>query len=60
VHEDETIENKLFIRKKFFTIKMQEGEDLLVHINMVKARVDKLHPIEVKIEDEDTCTWYFS
>jgi hypothetical protein len=60
VHEDETIENKLFIRKKFFTIKMQEGEDLLVHINMVKALADKLHPIEVKIEDEDTCTWYFS
>jgi hypothetical protein len=32
---------------------MQEGEDLLVHINMVKAFVDQLHSIEVKIEDED-------
>jgi hypothetical protein len=60
VHEAETIENKLFIRKKFFTIKMQEGEDLPVHVNMVKALVDKLHSIEVKIEDEDTYTWYFS
>ncbi len=60
MHEAETIENKLFIRKKFFTIKMQEGEDLPVHVNMVKALVDKLHSIEVKIEDEDTYTWYFS
>jgi hypothetical protein len=32
---------------------MQEGEDLLVHINMVKAFADQLRSIEVKIEDED-------
>ncbi len=32
---------------------MQEGEDLLAHMNMVKALVDQLRSIEVKIEDED-------
>jgi hypothetical protein len=32
---------------------MQEGEDLFTHINMVKALVDQLHSIQVKIEDED-------
>ncbi len=32
---------------------MQEGEDLLTHINMMKALADQLHSIEVKIEDED-------
>jgi hypothetical protein len=32
---------------------MQEGEDLLAHINMVKVLVDQLHSIQVKIEDED-------
>jgi hypothetical protein len=32
---------------------MQEGEDLLVHINMVKALADQLRSIEVKIKDED-------
>jgi hypothetical protein len=32
---------------------MQEGEDLLVHINMVKAFTNQLRSIEVKIEDED-------
>jgi hypothetical protein len=32
---------------------MQEGEDLLTHINMVKALADQLRSIEVKIEDED-------
>jgi hypothetical protein len=32
---------------------MQEGEDLLVHINMVKALANQLRSIKVKIEDED-------
>jgi hypothetical protein len=32
---------------------MQEGEDLLMHINMVKALTNQLHSIEVKIEDKD-------
>ncbi len=53
VHEAKTIANKLFLRRRFFTIKMQEGEDLLAHINMVKVLVDQLRSIEVNIEDED-------
>jgi hypothetical protein len=53
VHEAKTIINKLFIRRRFFTIKKQEGENLLTHINMVKALADQLRSIEVKIEDED-------
>ncbi len=53
VHEAKTIENKLFLRRRFFTIKMQEGEDLLAHINMVKALANQLRSIEVNIEDED-------
>jgi hypothetical protein len=32
---------------------MQEGEDLLAHINMLKALADQLRSIEVNIEDED-------
>jgi hypothetical protein len=37
VHEAKTIGNKLFFQKRLFTIKMQEGDDMLVHINMVKT-----------------------
>jgi hypothetical protein len=53
VHEAKTIRIKLFLRRRFFTIKMREREDLLTHINMVKAIADQLRSIEVKIEDED-------
>ncbi len=53
VHETKTIGNKLFLRRRFFTIKMQEGDDMLVHINTVKALTDQLRSIEVNITDED-------
>ncbi len=37
---------------------MQEGDDMLVHINMVKALADQLHSIEVNIMDEDVYMEY--
>jgi len=43
----------LFFRRRFFTIKMQEGDDMLVHINTVKALVDQLRSIEVNITNEN-------
>ncbi len=49
MHEAKTIGNKLFLRRIFFTIKMQEGDDMLVHINTVKAFADQLRSIEVII-----------
>jgi hypothetical protein len=53
VHEAKTIGNKLFLRKRFFTIKMQERDHMLVHINTVKALADQLRSIEVNMADED-------
>ncbi len=53
VHEAKTIGNKLFLQRKFFTIKMQEGNDMLVHINTVKALADQLRSIEVNITNKD-------
>ncbi len=53
MHEAKTIGNKLFLPRKFFTIKMQEGDDMLVHINTVKALAEQLCSIEVNITDED-------
>jgi hypothetical protein len=41
------------IKRRFFTIKMQEGEEDM-HINTMETLVDQLHSIEVNIENEDT------
>jgi hypothetical protein len=53
IHETRSLSNILFIRRKFFTCKMQEGEDLLDHINKVKALADQLACLEVPVRDED-------
>jgi hypothetical protein len=53
VREAKIIGNKLFLRRRFCTIKMQEGDDMLVHINMVKALSYQLCSIKVNIMDED-------
>ncbi len=53
MHETKTISNKLFLQRRFFTIKIQEENDMLVHINTVKALVDQLRSIEVNITNED-------
>ncbi len=44
VHETKTIGNKLFLWERYFTIKMQEGDDMLVHINMVKHTLNPCGP----------------
>jgi hypothetical protein len=53
IHETRSLSNILFIHRKFFTCKMQEGEDLLDHINKVKALADQLACLEVLVRDED-------
>ncbi len=53
IHETRSLLNILFTRRKFFTCKMQEGEDLLDHINKVKALADQLACLEVPVRDED-------
>jgi hypothetical protein len=53
IHETWSLCNILFIRRKFFTCKMQEEQDLLDHINKVKALADQLASLEVPVRDED-------
>ncbi|MGH7974689.1 MAG: retrotransposon gag domain-containing protein, partial [bacterium] len=53
VHEQKSLSNILFVRRKFFTIKMQDGDDMLDHINKVKALADQLSCLDVPLRDED-------
>ena len=53
IHETKSLSNILFVRRKFFTIKMQEGDDLMAHINHVKELADQLTSFEVPVREED-------
>ena len=53
IHEAKSLANILFLRRKFFTIKMEEEDDMLAHINKVKALADQLNGADVTISDGD-------
>ena len=53
IHETKSLSNILFLRRKFFTVKMEEGTDILEHINKVKSLVDYLLVLEVPLRGED-------
>lgn len=53
IHEAKSLSNILFLRRKFFTVKMEEGGDMLDHINKVKSLADQLTCLDVGVKDED-------
>ena len=53
IHETKSLSNILFICYNFFTHKMQEGDDLLDHINKVKVLADQFAYLKVPVRDED-------
>lgn len=53
VHEQKSLSNILYVRRKFFTMKMQDGDDMLDHINKVKALADQLSCLDVPLRGED-------
>ena len=53
IHKTKCLSNILFIRRKFCTIKMNEGDDILDHINKVKSLTDQLTCLNVPMKEED-------
>ena len=51
--ETKSLSNILFSRCKFFMCKMQEDNNLLDHVNKVKAFVEQFCYLEVSVRDED-------
>ena len=47
IHKTKSLSNILFIRRKFFTIKMDEDADIIDHINKVISLADQLTCLEV-------------
>lgn len=52
IHEMKSLSNIFFIRRKFFTCKMQKDNNLLHHVNKVKAFADQLVCLKIPMRDE--------
>jgi hypothetical protein len=53
VYESRNLSNVLWWRQKLFTLKMEEGEHLMAHVNKVKALADQLVVVEKPLHKED-------
>jgi hypothetical protein len=50
---DKTMPNKLYLKQELYGLQMQEGTDLIEHVNAFNRVVSYLALIEVAVEDED-------
>jgi hypothetical protein len=55
-HEKRTLANKLFLRRKFFTITMDESGSMIDHINAVRNLADQLDAIGAPVSEDDIVT----
>ena len=53
IHEAKSLANILFVRPKFFIIKIENEGDMLAHMNEVKVFADQLNRANVTIRDND-------
>jgi hypothetical protein len=53
IYESRNLSNILWSRQKFFTVKMEEGEDLIAHVNKVKALANQLAIVDEPLRDSD-------
>ena len=59
IHETKSFSNILFIRTKFFTIKLDKGDDMFNHINNVKCVADQLACLLMSVNDKDMIMIFF-
>ncbi|CAI5721930.1 unnamed protein product [Peronospora destructor] len=51
--EKKSLANKLFLRRGFFTTMMDEGDDVLEHINKLKIRAEQLDVVGAPVSEEN-------
>ncbi|KAF1332324.1 Integrase catalytic core protein, partial [Globisporangium splendens] len=51
--EKKSLANKLFLRRRFFTTMMEEGDDVLAHINKVKTLAEQLDAVGAPVSEDD-------
>ena len=51
--EKKSLANKLFLRRRFFTAKMEEGDDVLEHINKIKTLAEQLDAVGAPVSEDD-------
>ena len=51
--EKKSLANKLYLRRRFFTAKMDDGDDVLQHINKLKTLAEQLDAVGAPVSEDD-------
>lgn len=52
-YEKKSLANKLFLRRRFFTAMMEEGDDVLAHISKLKTLAEQLDAVGAPVSEDD-------
>jgi hypothetical protein len=55
LYQSKSLVNKLFLRKKLYHLRMEDGDFVTQHINAFNTLVSQLGSVNITIEEEDKC-----
>ena len=55
LYQSKSLVNKLFLRKKLYSLRMKDGDSVTEHLNAFNTVVCQLASVDIKISDEDKC-----
>eukprot|EP00253_Pinus_taeda_P024613 PITA_24613 len=59
LYQSKSLVNKLFLWKKFYNLRMKDGDSVTEHLNAFNIVVIQLASLDIKISDEDKCINFF-
>jgi hypothetical protein len=55
LYQSKTLANKLFLRKKLYHLRMEDGDSVTEHLNAFNTLVSQLGSVNITIAEEDKC-----
>ena len=55
LYQSKSLVTKLFLRKKLYHIRMEDGKFMIEHLNAFNTLVSQLIFVDIKMEEEENC-----
>ena len=55
LYQSKSMVNKLFLRKKLYLLRMNDGDSVIEHLNSFNTIISQLLSVDIKITKEEKC-----
>ena len=55
LYQFKSLVNKLFLQKKLYHLRMEDGDSVIDHLNVFNTLVSQLVSVDIKMEEDDMC-----